>query len=209
MLSSSPTPRLLTAAVLAFLAATPPPRSAEPPKPPPAPAAEQVAPTGLGRVKAKVVASDGKTPVSGATLRAFHLDSNQVFTSAPSGPSGECELAGVTYGYLDLSVDTPEGAFVGNQVVNLAPSGTVAIFLKLTKYGERPPEWWTSHQPREVPGTTTPAKGVAEIRLKSGGRGFWTRPAGIAIIVGGTAAVLLAASSGSSSSSSTVSPSKP
>ncbi len=156
---------------------------------------------GRGKVKAKILAVDGKTPIVGATVRAFHLDSGKVFASLPTGKDGECEISGVPYGYLDLSIETPEGTFVGNQVINVPPSGTVTVFATVTKFGERTPAWWSGKNARDVPGTRTASQGVAEVRLKAAGREFWKSPKGIAIIVGGSAAVLLAMSGSGGSTS--------
>ena len=156
---------------------------------------------GSGKVKAKILAVDGKTPVAGATVRAFHLDSGKIFTSLPTGKNGECEISGVPFGYLDLAIETPEGTFVGNQVINVPPSGTVTVFATVTKFGERTPAWWSGKNARDVPGTRTASQGVAEVRLKEAGREFWKSPKGLAIIIGGSAVVLLAVSGGGSSSS--------
>jgi hypothetical protein len=163
---------------------------------------------GTGRVKARVFGSNGKTPVAGALLRAYHLDSGKVYSSSPATGKGECELKGLPYGYLDIAIETKDGVFVGNQVVNVPPDGTVTLSVTLTKYAERTPAWWSGKAPRQVPGTRNESQGIAELNMKSQGRAFWTSPGGLAIIGGATGLVLLALTS-QSGSSSTTSPSSP
>ncbi len=166
------------------------------------------APASTGRLKARIFGSNGKTPVAGAVLRAYHLDSGKVYSSSPSSSKGECELSGLPFGYVDIAIETKDATFVGNQVVNVPPSGNIAVSFTLTKYAERSPAWWGGRTPRQIPGTRTESQGIAEVELKHRGREFWTGPKGIAIIGGATVAVLLAIAS-SGSTSSTVSPSLP
>ncbi len=166
------------------------------------------APVGTGRLRAKIFGSNGKTPIAGAVLRAYHLDSGKVYSSGPSSSRGECELRGLPYGYLDIAVETKEGTFVGNQVVNVPPSGNVVVSFTLTKYAERTPAWWSGRPPRQIPGTRTDSQGIAELSMKPRGKAFWTSPKGVAIIGGASVAVLLAISS-AGGTSSTVSPSLP
>jgi hypothetical protein len=167
------------------------------------------APPGTGRVKARVFGSNGKTPVAGAILHAYHLDSGKVYSSSPATGKGDCELKGLPYGYLDIAIETKEGTFVGNQVVNVPPDGTVTISLTLTKYAERTPAWWSGKTPRQVPGTRNESQGIAELNMKSRGQAFWTSPGGLAIIGGATGLVLLALTGQGGGSSSSVSPSSP
>jgi len=191
----------LSAAVLALLLAAPLSVIA-------AEGAPAQGPAGNGRLKAKVIEGTSKAPIAGAIIRAYHLDSGKVFSSGPTAKSGECEISGLPYGYLDLAVETSDGTFVGNQVVNVPPSGTVVVSFALTKYAERSPAWWSGREPRKIPGTQNAAQGVAEIQLPAKGKQFWTSPKGIAIIGGASAAVLLAVAGGGGSSSS-ASPSLP
>ena len=192
--------RIVAIAMTALLAAPLPSMAAK--------AAGAEAPSGGGRVKAKVLKSDGKTAIAGATVRAYHLDSGRTYPSAPTNAKGECEITGLPYGYLDLMVETGEGTFVGSQVVNISPAGTAVVSLTVTKYEERTPAWWSGKTQREIPGTQKASQGIAEIRTKAVGREFWTSPKGIAIIGGSAAAALLLLTAGGGSSSS-ASPSTP
>jgi hypothetical protein len=158
-------------------------------------------PVGSGHIKGKVLDGSKKAPISGAIVRAYHLDTGRVFSSAPTATNGACEISGLPYGYLDLSVETADGTYVGNQVVNVPPSGTLVVSFSLTKYTERSAAWWTGKEQRKIPGTQNVSMGVAEIRLTATGRAFWTSPKGIAIIGGSAAAVLLLVAGGGGSSS--------
>ncbi|MBZ5639395.1 MAG: hypothetical protein LAO51_11670 [Acidobacteriia bacterium] len=192
----------IVAALVAVLAAPAPAVAAEGAS---APAAQS--PVGSGRLKAKVLGSDGKTPIAGAIVRGYHLDGGKVYSSLPTGAKGECELAGIPFGYVDIYIETKDGTFVGNQVVNVPPGGTVALSYTLTRYAERDLAWWNGKNPREIPGTHTASQGIAEVRLKAAGQEFWKGPKGIAVIAGASAALLFAVSGGGTSA--TASPSTP
>jgi len=157
---------------------------------------ESPSPPGTSRIEGKIVRADGKTPAAGAVVRAVHLDTGKTYTSAPAGRNGEFEIAGLPFGYLDLSVETKEGVFLGNIVVNVPPGGSLALRLTLSPKAGEPSEWW-AEQPR--PGGQEPGArpaGVAEVRTKPSGREYWKSPAGLAIIGGSVGAVLLAIAAG-------------
>ncbi len=165
------------------------------------------APAAAGKIRARILATDGKTPIAGAVLRAYLLETGQVFESRPTTSKGECEIGGLPFGYVDLAIDTPEGTFVANQVVNVPPASTVGLSFVLTKFSDHPAAWWSGREPRAVPGSGKPAAGAAEVRPKAKGREFWTSAKGIAILAGGAGAVLLALAS--SGGATIVSPSSP
>ena len=83
-----------------------------------APAVPPVPPS-AGRLEGRILRSDGKTPVPGAVVRVCYLEGGTTFASAATSPRGEYEISGLSHGYADLSVETPEGAFLASQVVNL------------------------------------------------------------------------------------------
>jgi hypothetical protein len=160
-------------------------------------------------IQGKVFRADGKTAVSGAVVTAYLLDAGRTISSPPSRGNGEFELTGLPFGYADLYVETAEGVFAGNQVVNLAPGGKLAVSFQLSTYGERSPAWWSGREPKELPGSGKKPIGIAELRTKVRGREFWRSPGGIATLgaIGGGA--LLAIAAGSGGSSTAASPSTP
>ena len=163
---------------------------------------------GSSTIVGKIRAAGTNQVVAGATVRAYHLDSGQIFASRPSAGNGTFEIVDVPYGYVDLSVETSDGLYAADQVVNVPPDGKIALTFLIEAFGERPAEWWTDNQPRTVPGLEREATGVAELDQQKG-KSFWKRSAGIAIIAVGAGAVLLAVASGDDSSTPAASPSSP
>jgi hypothetical protein len=151
---------------------------------------------GEGRIVGKVVGKDGKAPVAGAVVRTSHLRTGGTLASAPTDSRGNFELTHVPYGYVDLVVETPDGGFVVSRVLNVAPDRTQSVTLVLTRNEDVPQDWWAGRQPRTVPGTETPAVGVATVR-ESGG-GFLRGPKGIALLAGAGVLAILALSGGES-----------
>jgi hypothetical protein len=159
-------------------------------------AQEEETAAGNSKLTGKIVAADGKTGVGGATVLAYHLASEQLFRSEPTNSKGTYQIDNLPYGYYDVGVQTESGLFVGNQVVNMPPSGKTTLTLTVTSFAEGAP----ASQARPFPGITEPSTGIATTAEKVSGRDFWRSPKGIGIIAGG-GALLLAwiASSGSSS----------
>ena len=160
---------------------------------------------GRGSLRGRVLGHDGKTPVAGAVVKVSHLRTAQALASSPTDARGGFELTQIPYGYLDLVVDTPEGGYVASKVLNLGPEGRLSVTLVLTKNEDMPQGWWTGRQPRTLPGTDTPAAGVAAVR--EGGRSFFRGPKGIALLAGAGVLALVALSG--SSNDSPASPSGP
>ena len=158
-----------------------------------------------GALRGRVLGQDGKTPVAGAVVKVSHLRTAQTLASSPTDHRGDFEVTQIPYGYLDLVVETPEGGYVASKVLNLGPEGRVSVTLVLTKNEDMPQGWWTGRQPRTLPGTDTPAVGVANVR--EGGGSFFRSRKGIILLAGAGALALLALSG--SSNDSPASPSSP
>lgn len=165
----------------------------------------QEASEGRGSLQGQVLAHDGKTPVAGAVVRVSHLRTAQTLAASPTNAHGNFSLTGIPYGYLDLVVETPEGGYVASKVLNLGPEGRLSATLVLTKNEDMPQGWWTGRQPRMLPGTETPAVGVANVR--ESGRSFFRGPKGIALLAGAGVLALVALSG--NSNDSPASPSSP
>ena len=158
-----------------------------------------------GTLRGRVLGHDGKTPVAGAVVRVSHLRTSQTLASPPTDARGDFALAQIPYGTLDLVVEVPEGGYVASKVLNLRPEGHLSVTLVLTRNEDMPQGWWTGRQPRTLPGTETPAVGVATVR--EAGRSFFRGPKGIALLAGAGALAVLALSG--SSNDSPASPSTP
>jgi hypothetical protein len=154
-----------------------------------------------GRVQAEAGGA-----LAGATVYAYHLSSEAVFTSTVTNAKGEYEILDLPYGYFDIAVETDEGLFLANQVINVSPSAKTVLTLGLAKYTAS-----DAADARAFPGSEAQPIGVARVEEKARGAAFWKSPAGIGIIAGGGALLLLLIASGGSDSDDTpsVSPSTP
>ena len=148
---------------------------------------------GTSKITGKVLDAEGKQ-VLGARMLAYHLSSEQLFTSEPTGKNGECLIEGLPYGYYDLAIETPDGLFVANRVINLAPAGTAAVMFTVVPYQPS-----TAPSARKHPGSDREPYGLAKLSRKPKGREFWRSPKGVAIIAGIGGAGLLAIAIGSDS----------
>jgi hypothetical protein len=172
------------------------------PSPPSNPAGlSDLAIPGTGRLEGRVLRSDGKTPVSNAVVRACYLEGERVLASAPTGSRGQYQLGSLPPGYADLLVETPEGVFLANQVVQFHPDKKLLMNFVLAKFSEHPASWGAQKK-RETPCASASQAGAAQIEEKSVAGGFVRSPKGIALLAGlGGAALLLAVSGGGSSES--------
>jgi len=147
-------------------------------------------PPEAGSLEGKIFGRDGKTPISGAVVYAYHLDTDEVFASTDTDGKGRYALKGLPLGWFDLFVRTEAGVFVANHVVNIPPKSKISASLTLEGYGEES-AWFSGTSRRNVPGLEEAATGVATLDRTAKGRSFWTKPAGIGILAGGGALVLL------------------
>jgi hypothetical protein len=145
---------------------------------------------GTSVISGKVLSPDGKTPLTGAQVLAYHLSTEEVFTSEPTDGKGHYGLEALPYGYYDLAVQTGDGLFVGNQVVNVGPDSRAAVDFTVNPFPQGADPGLA--QAREFPGSSQDSTGLAEVAEQSSGQEFWSSAKGIAIIAGGGAAVLLA-----------------
>lgn len=151
----------------------------------------------------RILAADD-TPVIGAKVLAYHLSSERVFTSELTSSRGEYSIEGLPYGYFDIAVETADGLFVANQVVNVAPSSQSVLTLSLHSFAAGAAG---ADEGRAFPGTDQEPVGVARVTEKLSRKDFWRSPKGVGILAGGGGALLLLLAGGGSSSSA--SPSTP
>jgi hypothetical protein len=159
-----------------------------------------------GRLAGRIRQADARLPVAGAVVRAVHIGSGRTYTSDPTDANGRYRLGGLPAGYLDLSVDTAAGTYVATQVVNVPPGGAVSADFALTRYADRPEDWWAG---RGLPDRVTAREsiGIAEVSPTGAPRSFWKSPGGWVVIGGGVVAAALAL--GGSDSKPPASPSRP
>lgn len=152
---------------------------------------------GNGTISGTVFGFDDKAKAAGAVVHAFHVDSEKVFSSAPTGGNGEFSITEIPTGYLDLAVEFDGVIYLGDQVLNMSPSGKMVLRLSLAKEGSPPPAEWVGDTTRQFPETDLPTGGIATLNKKLRGKEFWKSPKGIAIITGGAGAALLTIAVGS------------
>jgi len=150
--------------------------------------AQEVGPPGGSILTGKVVASDGKSRIAGATVLAYHLSTETMHRSEPTDSKGRFRFEGLNLGYYDLAVQTPDGLFVGNQVINVPPAGKAEIDLTVTSYDELGA---AAPEPREFPEVQLAALGAAQVQEGMTGKQYWRSPTGIAILGGIGGAILL------------------
>jgi hypothetical protein len=151
---------------------------------------------GTSKIAGKVLDAEGKK-LEGARVLAYHLSSARLFTSKPTSGGGEYRMTGLPYGYYDLAVETPDGLFVADRVLNLAPAGAAAVIFTVV-----PDPTGAAGTARKHPGSDQEPSGVARLRKKPKGREYWRSPKGVAIITGLAGAGLLAIAAGSETESS-------
>lgn len=150
------------------------------------------------------ILSEAGQPVVGARVLAYHLSSEEVFEAGATDAKGAYEIGNLPYGYFDVAVETPQGLYVTDQVVNVPPAGKVVLTLNLYPYSEA-----STEEGRSFPGTDSVPVGVARVQEKPKGGDFWKSPKGIATIAGSAAAVLLLVGSGGDDGGGSASPSAP
>lgn len=166
---------------------------------------------GRGSLSGKIFQEDQKSPAGGVTVRAVHLDTNEIFEGAPTTPDGKYEVKGLPYGYYNLIVETAEGLYLSNRILNVPPEKKVEASFLLTESRPEEKEWWEAEPSRRVPGMDRPPDGVARIIEKRDTGSFWKSGTGIAVMIGGGALIVgaLVLSADDSTSEPPASPSNP
>jgi len=168
------------------------------------------APKGSARFEGRVLRSDGKTPIENAVIRACYLEDGRSYSSNPTGAKGQFSIGDLPSGYADVAVETPQGVFVVNQVLQFLPGKKESADLVLTLYTERPAEWWGKQEKRQVPCASGESTGSADIRTQdASSAAFLKSPAGIAVLAGAGAALILLVAAGGGDDGSSASPSSP
>ena len=167
----------------------------------------QSASSGQSMIRGTVTESDGKTPVEGAVVHAYHLSSEATFASDPTGPKGKYEITKLPYGYFDLAIETVDGLFVANQVANVPPAGRAVLSFSIAAFAGATADDEESR--RRFPGVEPESSGVANVQQKLTGREFWRSPKGVAVLASGGGAILLALAAGGGSTNTLASNSVP
>jgi len=167
------------------------PLRAQEPEPAPQPA-------GHTRLQGKIVDSEGKRGVEGAVVLAYHLSTEEIYRSEPTGSKGAYRIEGLPSGYYDLAVEGPDGLFVGSNVVNIPPGSKAVINFTMTPFSAATA---TTDAGRSFPGLDAASSGTATVMRKGTSKDFWRSPKGVAILAGTGGVILLVIASDSSTQS--------
>ncbi len=114
-------------------------------------------------ISGTVRAATNGQPVAGAQVYAVHLDTKQVFKSAPSDKDGKYTIPGLPFGYYDLAVLDTTGLFLANRVINAPAGEKQEVSLSLGPPQPEDTEWWSAEPDRRIPGLDRVPDGVARI----------------------------------------------
>ena len=168
-------------------------------------------------IRGSVLAADGLTAIRGVSVKAANMETRQIYTSSVTGDNGGYRLSGLPAGSYDLAVETPQGLFAADKLID-AGAGTrtiVSLALRPTAQSTPPdpakPSDPTPATPDEPKPADPNAKAAAdpnakppepaqpepkEQKKKKKGGSFWRTPGGAAIAIVVGAALVGAAASG-------------
>ena len=157
----------------------------------------------------RITTEGGNKDAAGAVVKAVHIFTQKIYTSSPAGSDGRFTMETLPAGYYDVGIDFGGKLFIAASVVNLSEGGKMTVDAVLQPYGDKPAEWWQG-QKREIP-LLGPEQGVAKVteKARAGGKSFWAKPGGIALIsIAGAGVIAAAAGGGGGGGGSNASPSK-
>jgi len=154
-----------------------------------------------------VFGPDALSTVSGVSVKAAHTITHKVYASQATGADGLYKLSDLPPGSYDLAVQTREGLYPADALVEVKAGRRTMVSLAIRsearqdkpegekKEGDKPAD----QPPAEPPQGEKPPEPPPQPPAKKKGGGFWRSPAGAAIaIVGGAALIGVAANSAAS-----------
>ena len=147
-------------------------------------------------IMGKITSGEKKAPAAGVTVVGYHLATEEVFRSAPTLEDGRFVITDIPHGYYDIAVQTPDGLYAGQQVINATPGGEAVANFQLA------PPVPGEDVTRSFPGLDDEVTGIAQL-VEKGNK----KKKIIILTAAGAGVVAVLASMGSSSSSSDDSPS--
>jgi hypothetical protein len=164
---------------------------------------------GAAEIAGAVLLSDGLTPVPGVSVKAANVDTEQIYASVKTGQDGIYKLTGLPAGSYDLAVETSEGLYAADALVEAIPGKRVIVSLAIKGVAkEEPPA--EGQKPTE--GQQAGEQGKADKGKEEGKKddkaepepkkeskkkkGFWRSPWGaLVVIIPGAVLLGVAASS--------------
>ena len=141
-------------------------------------------------VAGAVLLPDGLTPVPGVSVKAANVDTEQIYASVKTGQDGIYKLTGLPAGSYDLAVETSEGLYAADTLVEAIPGKRVIVSLAIKSVAQE-------GQPAE--GEKAGEKGEADKGKEEGKnddkaepepyknpkkrKGFWRSPWGALVVI--------------------------
>jgi hypothetical protein len=111
------------------------------------------------------------------------LDSEASWASGPSDRGGKYAVRGMHFGWAEVTVRTADGAFLGDQAMNLPPGKSMQVNFSLIETKDKPASWWADRRVEPPKGeSAAEVAGMVQSSQKLTGVEYWKSPAGIAII---------------------------
>jgi len=176
-------------------------------------------------IRGSVLAADGLTAMRGVSVKAANMQTSEIYTSSPTGDNGAYKLTGLPAGSYDLAVETSQGLYAADMLIDAGAGSRTIVSLALKPGApsirqDTPPDPNAPSKPEDPkpedpkpedakPEDKKPEEKKAddkkpeeakpepqEQKKKKKGKSFWRSPGGAAIaIVGGAIVVGSLASS--------------
>ena len=161
-------------------------------------AAAPAAGTTASEIVGNVLGPDALTAVRGASVKAAHTTTHQVYASQTTGADGVYKLSDLPPGSYDLAVQTNDGLFPADASVEVKPGRRTMVSFAIRTDARQDTPADPNAPPAQPQGEKPPEPAPQQQPKKKGGS-FWRSPAGAAIaIVGGAALIGVAANSAAS-----------
>lgn len=155
---------------------------------------------GMAAFGGTVFGPDALTVLPGATVKAAHLATGQVFSSLPTGANGQYSLSNLPEGAYDLAIESAGGLFAVGTTVEA--TGGPAMALSFAVGAQEAPDSKEPAADEKKPEDQAEPKSSKKAKKKGGS--FWRTSLGATILIvggGAAAAVLAGAAVGSNSES--------
>jgi len=114
------------------------------------------APLGPAQLRGRVLEADGRTPRTGVTVVLVDAGGQARYRSAPTSTRGVFRIPAADAGTYRLLAETPEGAFLAPQEVELTAGNTRALSLSLNPSSPGQPEPTPPPTPEPTPAPSEP-----------------------------------------------------
>ncbi len=139
---------------------------------------------GQAGLRGVIYQTDGSSKQAGAKVTAINVKTRKQYVSNVTGEDGSYEVSGMPAGSYDVAIDTGEGMFIADNLVDLNQNQHLSVSYSVQPMrpanrkvaGLEPPK-----------GSATPVGGFrgtgdAAGELTGGGSSFWRSPGGIVLI---------------------------